>query len=220
METTTNNKRAARIAARLMYDHEAEVKASIPGWKEKLKAEIAESGYDPDADPLEVLLPIGYSGEIVEDVYKVMRELKEGRFVRSIYYTDIAQRLKLNLKYVHLILEILADNEYTEYGTSPRGSWLEPCGRALLELATEWRKDDGCYCPDCGEGLVFYSTKARCETCKKSIVPAPTTKPRTEGERRVTAWMKQPLPPGKTEDVYHDDDGIVIIKSLVKEPQP
>ncbi len=74
------------------------------------------------------------------------------RNCRPIYYTEIAKELELDLKYVHLILEILGNRDFTEYGTSPRGSWLTSKGEELLALAEKWKSDTNqpgkaCCCP-------------------------------------------------------------------------
>lgn len=101
-----------------------------------MKAEVAESGIG-DGDPLEAVLPIGYDDAIVADFYAVLRLLRDAR---PIYYTAIAERMGLDQKYVHLVLEVIASKDLTEYGSSPRGSWLTDRGEAILRLATEWRE--------------------------------------------------------------------------------
>jgi DNA-binding MarR family transcriptional regulator len=104
--------------------------------REALDVDLLQGCYRKGEDPIEAVLPVGYDGEIVGDVFHVLRLLKERR---PIYYTDIAAELKIDTKYVHLILEVLADRNFTEYGTSPRGSWLTPKGERLLEMATVYR---------------------------------------------------------------------------------
>jgi Mn-dependent DtxR family transcriptional regulator len=89
-------------------------------------------------DPLRYALPVGYDGEIVEDVFNVMRLLRNER---PVFFDKIAATLALEEKYVHLILEVLADKDMTEYGTSPRGSWLTDKGEALLAAAEKYRRD-------------------------------------------------------------------------------
>lgn len=91
---------------------------------------------DFDGDPLTNGLPIGYDGEVVDDVFRVMRLLRDAR---PIFYDKIALALVLPLNYVHLILEVLAFHNITEYGTSPRGSWLTDEGEELLRMAEAYR---------------------------------------------------------------------------------
>ena len=91
---------------------------------------------DESDNPLTCYLPVGYDGNIVDDVFAVMSALSAER---GLYYTDIAERFGYDPKYVHLMLEVLAYHEMTEYGTSPRGSWLTDAGSELLDLATRFR---------------------------------------------------------------------------------
>lgn len=97
---------------------------------------------NPDnQDPLTIALPIGYDSVIVDDFLAVMRYLKDkpGEWYETIA-TSIGGKAP---RYVHLILEVLADRKLTEYGTSPRGSWLTPRGEELLEAAEEFRSRQG-----------------------------------------------------------------------------
>lgn len=92
-------------------------------------------------DPmLDAGLPIGYDSAIVDDFFRVMCLLEERR---PIYYTEIAKQLGLDIKCTHLILEVLGDADITEYGTSPRGSWLTPEGEQLLKRSRQYREGVG-----------------------------------------------------------------------------
>jgi len=90
-----------------------------------------------ETDPIERAFPVGYDGEIVEDVFNVLRLCQEDR---PQWYKATATKLKLDVKYVHLILEMAARADYLEYGCSPRGGWLTEKGEKLLRDATEWRR--------------------------------------------------------------------------------
>jgi hypothetical protein len=99
------------------------------------EAEISELS-SGEHDPLTIVLPCGYEDEIPGDILRVMQQLRD---VRPSWYEAIALHLQLDKKYVHFILEVLASKDFTEYGSSPRGSWLTDAGEALLKLAEEWR---------------------------------------------------------------------------------
>jgi DNA-binding MarR family transcriptional regulator len=105
---------------------------------EELRRDLQEGYWHgwSDENPLEHVLPVGYDGEITDDVHNILRLLREER---AIWYADIAERLKIDKKYVHLILEMLGGKDFTEYGTSPRGSWLTEKGEQLLDLTDEWK---------------------------------------------------------------------------------
>lgn len=90
-----------------------------------------------ELDPIERILKIGYNEEIVNDIFNILCQLDTAS---STYYTNIAQNLRLDEKYVHIILEIMANEDLLEYGVSPRGSWLSGRGKELLELSKEFRK--------------------------------------------------------------------------------
>lgn len=90
-------------------------------------------------DPLTEILPIGYCGGVVEDVFNVLSMLKPlGN--DSAFYDAIALELNLQPNYVHLILELLNHFRLTECGTSPRGSWLTDEGERILNAAKTWRE--------------------------------------------------------------------------------
>jgi hypothetical protein len=94
-------------------------------------------GVGERGNPIEHVLPVGYDSTITDDVHAVLRLLNDER---ALFYDKIADRLGRDKLYVHLILEVLADRGFTEYGTSPRGSWLTEEGEQLLALADAWKR--------------------------------------------------------------------------------
>lgn len=106
-----------------------------------------------DENPLEHVLPVGYDGAITQDVHNVLRLLRDER---ALFYDKIAARLGVDKRYVHLILEVLADRDFTEYGTSPRGSWLTEKGEQLLALTDEWEAMPREQCSQCGAVIEGY----------------------------------------------------------------
>lgn len=91
-----------------------------------------------------------YDRDTADKVKQVLRELYfgngksgEGYFIRASDGFEWA--------FQALLLEILSSHNITEYGTSPRGSWLTEKGRTLLtkmfegereEIAPHWRKNE------------------------------------------------------------------------------
>lgn len=86
---------------------------------------IWETGFDNELNSLT------YNGEIDQDIINV---LKETAHPVDFFYTKIADRLSLNPRYVELILHYLSELDLVDYGTSPRGSWINENGKKYLEL--------------------------------------------------------------------------------------
>lgn len=76
----------------------------------------------------------GYSFTIDLDIYNVMKLSADSDTMYSAY---IAKELNLSEDYVELIKYIICSEDLADYGTSPRGSWLESKGIELLKLLTE-----------------------------------------------------------------------------------
>jgi hypothetical protein len=88
----------------------------------------------------EVLFGAGfYDEEIADDAVNILKFLGQER--SNFYYTDIAKELNLDSKYVAVFLDLFARADLTEYGCSPRGSWLTPKGREVLSKLMETSPD-------------------------------------------------------------------------------
>lgn len=79
-----------------------------------------------------------YDSEIADDAINVLKYLGEKH--EAFYYTDVAKALNLDPKYVAVFLDLFAHSNLTEYGTSPRGSWLTDKGEEALEQVTIQRE--------------------------------------------------------------------------------
>lgn len=51
---------------------------------------------------------------------------------RPIFYTEIADKLKITPEFVQLVQYLLCGADLAEYGTSPRGCWLTNKGEAWI----------------------------------------------------------------------------------------
>lgn len=78
---------------------------------------------------------LGFCGcandEITDDVINIFKEFYQDKKTYYAYYTKIAEKLKLDVKYVELILYLLDGKGWLEHGTSIRGSWLTEEGIAI-----------------------------------------------------------------------------------------
>ena len=74
---------------------------------------------------------ITYNQGLDIDILKVLQCLNSDDFK---FYDKVAVELNMTENYVELILHITSDLDLTEYGTSPRGSWLTEDGRKYLEF--------------------------------------------------------------------------------------
>lgn len=96
-------------------------------------------GFEPDrladCNPIESVLPVGYDSTLTDDVFKMLGWMRN---FQSLNYKDAAARLNADWRYTHLILEVLGRGDFTEYGVSPRNSWLTEKGESLLALAERW----------------------------------------------------------------------------------
>jgi glucan biosynthesis protein len=64
---------------------------------------------------------VGYSSRLDYDALNVLKGIAEKK-----YNTDIAQELGLPEQYVELLQSIFCSVDWCEYGTSPRGCWIDP----------------------------------------------------------------------------------------------
>jgi hypothetical protein len=76
-----------------------------------------------------------YDSELADGVFDVINCLMPPY---ALFYTAICAKIGLHHFNVAVILDVLAHNNLTEYGTSPRGSWLTPEGVKAFEL---WKKE-------------------------------------------------------------------------------
>jgi len=74
-----------------------------------------------------------YNSSVNDDIYDVMRLLYISKRTGPTFYTDTAEKLKLQYNYVELIHYILCTNNHGDYGTSPRALWLTPKGARLYK---------------------------------------------------------------------------------------
>jgi hypothetical protein len=64
---------------------------------------------------------VGYNGAIDHDALGVLRGIAAGKFC-----DDIATELNLPRQYVELLQSIFCSVGWADYGTSPRGCWIDP----------------------------------------------------------------------------------------------
>lgn len=75
------------------------------------------------------IIDLTYDSELDEDILNVLKCTSSKEFM---FYDEIAKELKLDEKYVQLILHLLSHLGFTDYGTSPRGSWISESGEKYL----------------------------------------------------------------------------------------
>jgi len=90
-----------------------------------------------DTDENDQLHSLTYDGAIDEDIINVLKETASEDF----WYEKISERLKLEPKYVQLILHYLAALDLVDYGTSPRGSWISQSGERYLHLLKNFKSE-------------------------------------------------------------------------------
>lgn len=74
-----------------------------------------------------------YDSSVITDIIKVFIRLATAGNNRR-YITYLCEDLKLDCKYVHLILNILDRLGWTEHGTAVRGCWIdEEKGEKIME---------------------------------------------------------------------------------------
>lgn len=70
-----------------------------------------------------------YNTKVYNELRGVISCIANGEF-----NSGIAKKLDLTESHVELIQYILCDKGLVDYGTSPRGCWLEDIGRSLFDL--------------------------------------------------------------------------------------
>jgi Mn-dependent DtxR family transcriptional regulator len=73
---------------------------------------------------------ITYDSELDDDIIHVLFRIERD----EINYRDIAKSLELPENYVQLIMHVTSELGLTEYGTSPRNSWLTDKGEKYLQF--------------------------------------------------------------------------------------
>lgn len=87
---------------------------------------------------------VGYNSQIDEDMLAVLKGIAAKKF-----NSDIAAELGLPEQYVELMQSIFCSVGWAEYGTSPRGCWIDPTHDAGSLIAKydayvqkRWRDED------------------------------------------------------------------------------
>ena len=78
-----------------------------------------------------------YDGDTEEKVFQLLKELYFGNMPDSPGQYFIRNSEGYEWAFQALLLEVLSSNDFTEYGTSPRGAWLTRKGRELLRPLME-----------------------------------------------------------------------------------
>jgi hypothetical protein len=118
--------------------------AGQPGaWEADVSEPTDQEQEEPDFWELVGLHCVGYNSQIDEDALAVLKGIAVGK-----YCTDIANELGLPAQYVELLQSIFCSADWCEYGTSPRGCWINPKldAGAVVDwfegyVQRQWRRD-------------------------------------------------------------------------------
>jgi len=75
----------------------------------------------------------GYCGDINDDILNVIKTLNS----EHLFVTELAKKLNLGQKYVELIQYAICHADLADYGGSPRGCWLTPWGKWVINKIQE-----------------------------------------------------------------------------------
>ena len=120
------------------------MRKTVEELREQLERYIAsdpsdEGDYDAGADIWEILGLMSYNGQVDEDFIYVIEAMLES--VDAGFTTSIAERTGWPPEYPELIKYILCSCGLAEYGTSPRGAWIDhSLQRIMPKVLERWRK--------------------------------------------------------------------------------
>lgn len=130
----TFNKYQIEFSAEDLDDLDSTLLSDISLGIEEIERQIDNDEYS-DIDTL-TLMGFNYSSynsKVYDELRGVISCVANRKF-----NSEIAKELNLTESHVELIQYILCDKKLVDYGTSPRGCWLEDIGRSLFNLMNHY----------------------------------------------------------------------------------